>query len=214
MLPATAMPFVAALIIASIASDAAAQDVWAGAAVHHDTQRFDAIPEADRLDGAGAGWTVMAGARAWRHLAARLEWADGGRLEDVESLTLAVAGRTVTIQSTVAHRARAIMALGGFTHGLSSRAHVAYLVGAAFTRVERTFETNAPGMILGPSAPAPSAISMREDRFVALAGGVDAIVRLRDPVHAVAGLRLQRVKLDPEISGRSVRWSTGLAWVF
>ena len=203
-----------ALLAAPVARDARAQEVWAGAALQYGTHRFEEAPESDRLEGAAPGVVVVAGARVWRHIAARVEWAQGGRIEDVGAFTVDIGGRTVTITSSFTHRARAVSALGGFTHVLSSRARLAYLLGAAFTRVERTFETDAPLMILGPSAPNPTTRSTQEDRFVALAGGADAIVRLRNPLHAIAGVRVQELRLDPEITGRSLSWFTGVAWVF
>jgi hypothetical protein len=205
-------PIIGLFVCTLVAPDAAAQNVWVGAAIAHATHRFNETPDADRLDGAAPGLVVAGGVRIWRHLAARIEWSRDGEMTDVESLTLDVAGRTVTIDSTVAQRTRAFTALGGFTHALSSRATIAYLIGAAFTRVDRRFETNAPGLIL-PAAPS-SARSIQQDESVALAGGVDALIRLNQALSVMTGLRLQALHLDPEISARRVSVFAGLAWVF
>ena len=197
-----------------VAGDAAAQDVWIGAAIDYAAHRFAEAPDTDRLDGAAPAVTILSGARVWQHLAARLEWSRDGRMTDVESITLDVAGRAVTIQSTLAQRSRALTALGGFTHGLSSRVRIAYLIGAAFTHVERSFETNAPGLILPGRAPLPSAISTQEDDFIALAGGIDAIIRVHQAINIATGARFQELELDPELSGRRISGFAGLVWVF
>lgn len=193
---------------------AAAQDVWAGAALEHANHLFADVPETDRLDGAALGVVILGGARVWGHVAARVEFWRDRRMTDTESFTLDVAGRPVTIESTLAQRTRTLTTLGGFTHALSSRARIAYLIGTAFTQMERRFETNAPGLVLGGRAPLPTAASTQEDDFVTLAGGADATIRLWGALNLITGIRLQNLKLEPDLSGRRVSVFAGVVWVF
>jgi hypothetical protein len=204
------------LFVCTLAAPATvvAQDVWVAAATGHASHQFSDAPETDRLEGAAPGLRLLAGVRVWGSVAARVEWSRDSEMTDRESLALDIAGRTVTIESTLTQRTRVLTALGGFTHALSTRARITYLAGAAFTHLERRFETNAPGLVLGGRAPLPSATSIQEDDFVAFAGGADAIIRLWNALNAVTGIRLQELKLDPELSGRRISVFAGVAWVF
>jgi hypothetical protein len=143
-----------------------------------------------------------------------VEWWRDGQMTDIDSFTLDVAGRAVTIESTLMQRTRALTTLGGFTHTLSSRARIAYLIGTALMHVERRFETNAPGLVLGGRAPLPSAASTEEDDFVTLSGGADATIRLWSALNLITGIRLQNVKLEPDLSGRRINVFAGVVWVF
>jgi hypothetical protein len=185
-------------------------------AMQRDIQRF---PEGDvpaRLDGSAAGWMAGAGAR-WNHLALAVEWSDAGTIEDARTTALDINGRTVAITSTFRHHTSTAAALGGYSHMLSSRVRIAYLGGVSSTQVTRKFASNAPGLVLvGPSDPSPSAVSSLFDRFWGMTGGVDASVRIRRRLHAVAGLRAQRITLHPGLrpddSGWSVRTFLGAGW--
>jgi hypothetical protein len=191
-----------------------AQEVWVGAAIEHASHHFAAAAETDRLDGSAPGVIVLGGVRLWQRIAARVEWSRDGEMTDADSLTLDVAGRTVTVESTLTQRTRALSALGGFTHTLSSRVRLAYLAGAAFTHVERRFETNAPGLILGGRAPLPSATAHQEDDSVSFLAGADAMIGLSHALNAVTGVRVQQLELDSDLSGRRLAVFAGAVWVF
>jgi len=166
-----------------------------------------------RLNGSATGWTVGAAARLPNHLAVAVEWFDAGTIEDVRRMTLDIDGRAVAITSTFRHRTRTAAVLGGYSHMLSSRVRVAYLVGAAFTTVRREFESNAPGVVLvSPSDPAASGHSALVDRFREVTGGADAFVRLTGRLHLVFGMRAQKVGLPLDVSGWSVKTFVGAGW--
>lgn len=188
--------------------------LWVGGAVQQDVQRFaeDVVP--NRLDGSAIGWRLGAEALVWRHVALAAEWSDAGTIEDSRITTLDVNGRTVTIASTFVHRTRALAAFGGFGHPLTTRMRVAYLLGVAFTNVRREFTSDAARTVLvapsDPSAVSPAVV----DRFPALAGGVDALVRVAYGVHLSAGVRAQRIRLEPDLRGWSVKTFIGAGWAF
>jgi hypothetical protein len=192
---------------------AGAQNLMLSGAVQPDIQRF---PEGDvptRLDGSAAGWVVSAGLRLRNHLALAVEWSDAGTIEDARTTALDINGRAAVITSTFRHDTRTAAALGGFSHRLSSRARIAYLGGVSFTQVGRAFASNAPGLVLvGPSDPSAAGLSSLTDRFWGMTGGVDAVVRIKRRLHAVAGLRAQRITLPPDVSGRSLRMFVGAGW--
>lgn len=192
-----------------------AQTLVVGGAVQRDVQRFseDVVP--NRLDGAASGWTALAAIFPIRHVAVALEWSDAGTIRDVRATALDIDGRAVTITSTFAHQTRALLALAGYTHGVSSRGRLSYLVGAAVTRVRRTFNSDAPAAVLvRPSDRSVSASSAVSDRFTTIAGGVDAFVRIAGDVHLVAGTRAEKLALSPDLSGWSVRTMVGAGWAF
>ena len=203
----------AVALVTCIAAPAEAQNLMLSGVVQRDIQRF---PEGDvptRLDGSATGWMVGANVRRWNHLAVAAEWADAGTIEDGRSTALDIDGRTVVITSTFRHHTRTAAALGGYSHMLSSRVRMAYLGGVSFTQVEREFASNAPGLVLvAPSDLATSSLSALVNRFWGMTGGVDAVVRIRWRLHAVAGLRAQRITLPPDDSGWSVRTFVGAGW--
>jgi hypothetical protein len=196
------------------ADPASAQRLWIGGAVQRDVQRFteDVVP--NRLNGSAIGWSLNAETLVRRRVALAAEWFEAGVIEDLQTTTLDVNGRTVAISSTFRHRTRALAALGGFGHELTTRVRLAYLVGVAFTHVRREFTSDAAGMVLvapsDPTAAGPAVV----DRFPALTGGVDALVRLAKGAHLAAGVRAQHMALDPDLTGWSVRTFIGAGWMF
>jgi hypothetical protein len=156
----------------------------------------------------------MVGAAAplpW-HLLVAVEWSDAGTIEDVRTTALDVNGRPATITSTFGHQTTAFAALGGLSHMLR-RMRLSYLVGVAFTEVDRVFASNAPGLVLvNPSDLPASASSTRSDRFREMTGGVSVSFPIRGRLDAVAGVRAQRITLPSDLSGWSVRTFIGAGW--
>ncbi len=205
-----------ALALITLASPRAnAQNVWIGGAVQRDVQRFpeDVVPT--RLDGSATGWIAGAGVRVRRHVALAVEWSDAGAIEDSRTTTLDLDGRTIAITSTFRHETRTFAALAGYGHIVSSRVRLAYLLGVAFTNVRREFASNAPGLVLvRPSdLTAPSSPAL-VDHFQNMTGGVDALVRINQWIHAVTGARAQKIRLLPDASGWSISTFVGAGWVF
>lgn len=200
-------------LVTCLTTPAGAQTLMLSGVVQRDMQRF---PEGDaptRLDGSATGLMVSADVRLRNHLALAVEWSDAGTIEDVRTTALDIDSRTVAITSTFRHRTRTGAALGGYSHVLSSRVRVAYLGGVSFTEVRRQFTSNAAGLVLvGPSDPSASGRSSLVDRFWGMTGGVDAFVRIRWRLHALAGLRAQRITLPPDVSGWSVKTFVGAGW--
>ena len=202
-------------LVALAAAPASAQRLWVGAAVQRDVQQFpeDVVP--NRLDGSATGWRVGASARVRSHLALSVEWSDAGTIEDTRTTRLDFNGRPIAITSTSAHRTRALAVLAGYGHGVTTRVGIAYLVGAAFTDVRREFTSNAGGLVLvSPSNPGGSGGPPVVDRFQTLTGGVDAHVRVTGRLHAVSGIRAQRIVLSPDLTGWSIRTFFGAGWAF
>jgi hypothetical protein len=205
-----------ALALVSLATrPAVAQTVVVSGAVQRDVQRFPESDVPNRLDGAATGWSVGATVRMLTHLVVAAEWSGAGTIDHVRTTPLDVDGRTIAISSTFRHATTSVTALAGFRHSLSSRVGLAYLGGVAFTHVRREFLTNAPGLVLvTPSDRTTPGRSDRIDRFPALTGGVDAVVRISRRVYAVTGVRAQEIRLLPDISGWSVRLLAGAGWAF
>jgi hypothetical protein len=207
---------VVAVAVACVPSSyAEAQNVLIAGALQIDVQRFaeDVVPS--RLDGSGIGWTTLGRTQALGRLALDLEWSDGGTVDDVRSTTLDLDGRSVTIHSTFTHRTRTLFALAGYTHSVWGRARIAYLGGAAFTEVRRTFTSDAARLVLvRPSDPSGADSVERSDRFSTFAGGVDVTMSLTRRVGLVVGTRLQKMPLEPDVTGWSLRTFAGAGWIF
>jgi hypothetical protein len=196
------------------ASTAGAQTVWAGAAGQFDVQRFptDVVP--NRLDGSAGGWTALAGTRVWRQVGVQGEWA-ADTITDVQTLTLELGGRSAAIQSTLVHRTRTVSALAAYLHPLGSRVHLAYLGGAAWISISRTFTTDAAGIVLTtPSDTGATNTSTTDDRSVTPAAGVDATVKLWRHLSVFGGVRIHALPLSDDTSGWSVRIIAGGRCVF
>lgn len=207
----------AVALVICLAAPAGAQNLMLSGVVQRDMQRFAEGDVPNRLDGSATGWMVGADVRLRNHLALAVEWSDAGTIEDVLITPLDIGGRSVAITSTFRHHTRTGAALGGYSHRLSTRVRVAYLGGVSVAQVRREFASNAPGQVLvGASDPAASGQSALVDRFWGMTGGVNAFVRIRSRLHAVAGLRAQRITLHPglplDISGWSVRTFVGAGW--
>jgi hypothetical protein len=199
-------PALAALTV----SAAGAQTLWLSGAVQRDVQEFRDQVVPNRLDGSSAGWTVGAALRLGP-LALAAEWSDGGSIEDVRATSLDINGRAATITSTMRHRTRSLAGLAGYTHTMSARVRVVYLLGVARTHVVRRFTSNAGAFVL-PGPPLQRAGPGLDDRFESLSGGLDARVRLTRRIHAVGGARVQKIDLSPEVSGWSARTFVGAGW--
>ena len=196
------------------AAPASAQRLWIGGAIQRDVQRFteDVVP--NRLDGSAIGWSLNAETLVRRRVALAAEWFEAGVIEDLQTTTLDVNGRTVAITSTFRHRTRGLAALGGFGHDLTTRVRLAYLVGVAFTDVRREFTSDAAGAVLVPPSDPTASSPAVVDRFPALTGGVDALVRVTKGAHLGAGVRAQQMSLEPDLSGWSIRTFIGAGWTF
>jgi hypothetical protein len=211
---------VLALLLMPVAQDdAGAQEVWVGAALIRDVQRFDDGVFAEtvplRLNGASTGWTVLGGVRVLTRIAATLEWSEPGTITDVRSTSLTVNGRPVTITSTFAHTTRAVSGLAGYTHRVGSRLRLSYLGGVSSTRVERQFTSGASGAVLvRPSNVVDAGTSVITDDFFGVVGGLDAHVALTRHLQVVAGFRAQPLELAPEHAGWSIRSFVGGGWAF
>jgi hypothetical protein len=210
------LSLVIALALVTIATPPAnAQTVWIGGAVQRDVQRFPQDVAPNRLDGSATGWMAGADVRVWSHLALAIQWSDAGTIEDSRTITVDFGGRTIAITSSFRHHTRAFNALAGYGHMVSSRVQVAYLLGVAVTNVRREFASNAPGLVLVPPSDRTAFASAAVvDRFQRMIGGVDALLRINRRVHAVTGVRAQKLKLMPDASGWSVRTLVGVGWVF
>ena len=193
---------------------AGAQQLWLNAAVQRDTQRFEEDVVPNRLDGAALGWTIALSILAVRHALVSVEWSEAGTIDDVRTATLDANGRTVTITSALTHRTRALSILGGYSHGAGARVRLAYLGGVALTRVRRQFTSTAADALLNPPSDRTASAPPIDDRFATLAGGADALVRISGHVHALAGARIQRLELAPDLGGWSVRAVFGGGWTF
>jgi len=195
-------------------TEAAAQQVWVNGALQRAVEDFedDVIPS--RLDGSATGWTIGLSALALRHAVVAIEWSDGGTITDARTTTLEANGRTVTITSALTHRTRGLSLLGGFSHGVSARVRMSYLGGIAFTRVRREFTSTAAGVLLVPPSDRTASAPPIDDRFATLAGGAEAMVRISGHLHAVIGVRLQRIELMPDLTGWGLRTLFGGGWTF
>jgi hypothetical protein len=178
-----------------------------------DVQRFEQDVVPTRLDGSATGWRLGAGASPWRRVAVAGEWSDGGEIADRRTTTLDVNGRTVTIDSTFRHRTRSLAALAGFAHRPAARLRLAYLIGIASTRVERTFTSTAAGTVLVPPSDTSASSPPLVDTFRAVTAGIDGHFRVARRVFVVAGLRTQRIALQPDQTGWSLRTFAGAAWM-
>src|SRR5262249_30292418 len=148
--------FILTVALSSAAAVVSAQSVLAGGAAQYDFQRFSDDPALNLLDGSARGWTVFGGGDVG-HVALRIEasWTD--TIEHVQLTNLDVEGQPITVHSSLAHDLRSVGVLAGYIHAASSRVRMAYLAGASFTTVERTFMTDAAELLLvSPSTPAPS----------------------------------------------------------
>jgi len=197
-----------------VASTAAAQTVWAGAAGQFDVQRFptDVVP--NRLDGSSGGWTALLGKRVWRQVAFQAEWT-ADTIADAQTLTVVLNGQPAAIQSTLTHRTGTFSTLALYRHGLGSRLRIAYLGGAAWVSIKRTFQTNAAGVVLtAPSDTGATNSATTDDRAVTAVAGVDAIVRPWRRVALFGGVRVHPLPLPADASGWSVRTIAGAMCVF
>jgi hypothetical protein len=201
-------------VVLSLAAPASAQTMSIGAGVQSDLQRFaeDVVP--NRLDGSVIGWRIGAEIIVRRHVVVATEWSDAGTIEDVQTLTLDVNGRTSSISSTFTHRTRSLSALAGYGQELTPRVGLAYLIGVAFTDVRRTFTSDAATTVLVPPSTAAAETPDVEDRFPALTGGMDVHVRMTRHLHLIAGAKALRLRLNPDVRGWSVRPFIGAGWAF
>jgi hypothetical protein len=208
-------PLAGILILLFVTAPASAQTV-AGAALERDVHRFSGDPDLNRLNGGAAGWLITAGVQPARHLVLHVEMSSSGTIADAGSVTVDLDGRSVTVTSTVSHRLRAVLALAGYSQQVTTRVRVAYLAGVAFSRAERTFTTNAADAILvSPSTPDPAGGRVRmTDDFVGVAAGANLLARTRGPLALVAGIRVQSLRLESDLSGFGIRPFGGVAWVF
>ena len=209
--------YTAVLVLALVMSagpPAYAQRVLVDVFLQRSVDRFPEDVVANRLDGAATGWGVGASALMHRHIALDVEWSDGGQIDDEQTTTLTLNGRAVTIASSLVHRTRAFVVLGGFTHAISTRVRLAYLAGVAATHVRREFASTAGDLLLVFPSNTPPRTQTVTDRFAALAAGVDARVRLVNRLHAVAAVRVQQLDLGPDERGVGVRTLAGAGWTF
>lgn len=193
---------------------AVAQSALAGVVIQADVQHFPEDEVSSGLNGTSLGWTILGGAGVGSHLTVRGELSRHGDIDHVDSFSVDIDGRVATVRYGLVHNTRSASVMGGFTHAMA-RARFFYLGGVSFTHVDRTFTTNAPGLILFPAGSRPdTAIARRVDDFPALIVGGDAIVSVAPHLALVAGVRWQPLELEIELSGHSIRPLVGAAWMF
>ncbi len=205
--------FLVTVALSGAAGAASAQSVLAGGAVQYDFQRFTGDPTLNLLDGSARGWTVFGGGDVG-HVALRIEGSWTDTIEKVQVTNLDVEGLPITVHSSLAHDLRSVGVLAGYTHAASSRVRMAYLAGASFTTVERTFMTDAAELLLVSASMAvpSSSTSTLNDRFTVLSVGADVYVRAVPHMDVVAGIRVQPLRLQSDLSGYSIRVLGGLSW--
>jgi hypothetical protein len=206
------LSFLAAAFIAS-ARPALAQPPVFGVSLQHAIEQYSDDASLNRLDGNAIGMAVFGGISRGPFLV-RLEGAFGRPIDDRRVTTIETNGRTVTIESTLAHHAHALSALGGYTHQVSSRLRLAYLGGVSLTRVSRAFSSNAGDVLLVQPSTRGSSTTRTVDRFSTLSAGADLFVRTRGRMHLMAGVRFEPMRLREDIDGYRVRSLAGVAWTW
>ena len=202
------------ILVAAEVAPGYAQTIIAGGAIEVGVERFHADPAPNRLDGSAIGWALVGGVR-FGPVVGRVEaWRDAV-IEHVDATSLVVNGRTVTVQSALAHDAHAVGALGGYVHDVSSRVQVAGVGGLSYVTFSRTFTTNAGQLILvgPPTVPVGPTTTRRVDRFAAWTIGADVTFRTSDRMRLLAGARSEPLRMTLDISGRSVRLLAGAVWI-
>jgi hypothetical protein len=206
---------VVVLLVSTVArSDPNAQSrPWIIGALHYDEHRFAEQEPSPRLDGSAIGLSVLAGVALWR-VPVRVEWSQN-TIADRRQMLVEFVGSTLTVQSTHEHRTRTLGLLTGYAHSPLPRIQLAYLVGAAFSHVRRTFRTNAPRVVLvSPSNSNAPGVAVGTDAFSGITGGADLSFRLTDHARVMAGARLQRLRIMGELDATSVRSFAGVGWMF
>ena len=197
------------------AASAYAQSVVVGAAIHKTIQRFDGDPSLNRLDGESPGWTVGGGARLG-HWVLRGEVSRDSTIRDVQGATLIVSGRSLNIDSELAHDMHEVAALGGYAFDVGKRFEVAALGGVSAVTVHRAFTTNAGQLVLIPpsTVPASPVTTTLVDRFATWTTEVNVVVHTTRHVGVTAGVRGQPISLASDLSGRFFRPFAGVVWQF
>jgi hypothetical protein len=190
-----------------------AQSVTLGGEVAANMQWFSGDPSLNRLNGTTAGWTVLGGVRLGR-LVVRAEGSREGTIRDVQTTSVFVNGRSVSIRSELAHDMDAISALGGYARNLTARVELTLVGGVSFITVHRSFVTDAGELLLiSPSTipPTPTTTTL-VDRFAAWSIGADVFVRATRHIGMIAGVRTEPLTLRSDLSGQSLRVLAGAAW--
>jgi hypothetical protein len=190
-----------------------AQSVVVGAAIHTTIQRFDGDPSLNRLDGESPGWTVGGGVRLG-HWVLRGEASRDSTIRNVQSATLIVSGRSLSIDSELAHDTHEVAALGGYAFDFGKRFEVAALGGVSAVTVHRAFTTNAGQLVLIPPSTVPSSpvTTTLVDRFAAWTTEANLMVHATRHLGVTAGVRAQPISLANDLSGRFIRPFAGVAW--
>jgi hypothetical protein len=204
---------VAALALVAVALPVHAQSIAFGGGVQRSLQRFDGDPSLNRLDGASSGWWVSGRVRAG-HWLARGEFFRDSTIREVDATTLFVGTRTVTVHSELAHDLSAAAALGGYAVDVTRRLELAALGGPSWITIQRTFTTDAARQILVSPSPVPTTAiaTTLNDRFLAWAVEGVGGVRLNARVGLTGGLRLERLRLNEDITGWDFAPFVGAAW--
>jgi hypothetical protein len=204
-----------ALLIALGLSAAAAhaQSLTAGGALYQNIQRFDGDRSLNRLDGVSAGWMIVGGARIG-HWVVRGEGSRDGTIRNVQTTSLTVNARPVTIQSELSHNMREVAVLGGYAHNVTGRFEITLLGGLSAVTVHRSFTTDAGLLILVPpsTVPATSVTTTFVDRFTVWTVQADVVGRAAHRLGVIGGIRVQPISLADDLSGRSIRLFGGLVW--
>jgi len=198
--------------LCSVMPRSASAQIVAGAAIDRDVHRFPGNADDNRLEGSATGWLWLGGATLLSHLAVRVEDAHGGDIVNTQTFTVDIDGRVATITSSLTHNVRSTTGLGGFTHRPAPRIRLTYLAGLSSTTVRRTFETNAPPLVLVPPDVSHSLKETTTSDFWSLMLGADVMAQLVPHLALLAGVRWQQLKLDE--TGTSFRPLVGGVWVF
>src|SRR5262245_27063184 len=84
-----------------------AQSLAIGGAIQQNIQRFEGDASLNRLDGASPGWVIFGGARIGR-LVVHAESSRDRTIRSVDTATLTVNARPVTIRSELSHDMREV----------------------------------------------------------------------------------------------------------
>jgi len=195
------------------AGSATAQSLEVGAAIQKTIQRFDGDPSLNRLDGDSPGWTIGGSAR-FGHWAIRGEGSRDKTIRSLQSTSLTVSGRPVTIDSELSHDMHEVAALGGYARDIGHRFEVAVLGGVSAVTVHRAFTTDAGQVVLIPPSTIPTGAVTTTfiDRFAVWTAESNIVLHVTRHIGVTGGIRVQPISLADDLKGRFLRLSTGAVW--
>ena len=217
------------VLLAAVATPAAAQSTYVGASLVGDIGRFNRIEFDDdafaRLvgpagseDGEALGFNLKIGREIRRGWGVEFEFARTGEFETTtpfavpafrpERLDLTVPPTPLDFESERRHTTFA--ALAWIRQELGRRVDISYLAGVAFSRVEAEFDYDGPRILIYP----PITIPSYETIFYDVGPSVGAEAAFKFGAAAVTGgIRLQTTNSGTG-SGWLVRPNVGMRWTF